>query len=391
MKRALNAKIIQSLEAREREYVVKDELLCGFGVKVRRSGSKTFILDYTFLRRRRRATLGDGATVPLAAARNRALEMLAEARLGNDPLSDRDRAATALTVRELCRSYIDTHCAARCKPSTVADYERWYAGYIEPRLGHRRIDDIALADVERLHISLRETPTTANRVIDLLSAVLNFAERHGHRPRGSNPCFDIRRYKLTARERFLSAAELQRFGRALRDLVAADVGTASAYNCLTILLLTGCRRDEIRTLRWSDVNLDTGWIRLGDSKTGARNVRIEGPASALLSRLPRRSLYVFPAPSRDQPVPRSTLQGNFARACKAAGIDNVRVHDLRHTHASFAAASGESLFVIGKLLGHKVAATTQRYAHLAEDPISQAAERTATGIHALLAASNGSD
>lgn len=277
-----------------------------------------------------------------------------------------------------------------------------------PALGGMRVRDVTAGNIARLHRSLRSTPYNANRVLALLGSFFTYAEREGLRPKHTNPAHDVEPYKERSRERFLTPAEVSRLGDALR--IAERVGLPSAPNrrrhqktgaaakhrpktadqpipanpfaiaSIRFLLLTGWREREALNLKWSEVDFGRGIATLGDTKTG-RSIRVIGaPACLLLAELPRfeGSEYVFPGKFQNRPL--VEINRIWYAVRHAAKLEDVRLHDLRHSFASVSASAGGSLLVIGKLLGHRESATTAKYAHLLDDPLKAAANSTAAQI-----------
>ena len=231
-----------------------------------------------------------------------------------------------------------------------------------------------------LHDALRATPAAANAAVDTLSRMINRAEAWGMVPEGGNPCRFVARYKERKCERFLTEAEFRRLGRALRALEAGGRLSAHGAAALRLLMLTGCRRNEIATLRWEDVRLEARELRLPDSKTGPRIVPLSPKAAAVLAALPRVAGNPWVFPGRKPGARLSNLNEHWSRVRTHAGLPDVRLHDLRHSFASRALALGEGLPAIGRLLGHAQAETTARYAHLARDSVEAAATRIAASI-----------
>jgi integrase len=254
--------------------------------------------------------------------------------------------------------------------------------HILPRWGARPAASVTRSDVERLHTSMRETPIGSNRLLALLSTMMRLAEHWEMRPEGSNPCRGVQHYAENRRDRFLSSAELARLGKVLRQVEAEQRVAHSAVPAIKLLLFTGMRRGEALQLRWEDLDLETSSLRLRDSKTGPRRVRLNAPARALLAGLPQESPWVFPKDNdKSRPV---RINGPWAKIRKRAGLEGVTVHDLRHAHASMAVNSGVSLPLIAKLLGHSTVTMAERYAHLADDPLQEASERTGERLAASL-------
>ena len=233
-----------------------------------------------------------------------------------------------------------------------------------------------------LHYRLRRTPAAANDAVGALSRMFNRAEAWGLVPAGSNPCRFVKRYRTRRHERFLTEDEFRRLGAALDALEGAGKLPVHAAAALRLLMLTGCRCGEITGLRWEDVDLGRGEIRLRDSKTGPRTVSLPPGAARVLAGLPRVPGNPWVIAGREPGARLPHVHYYWRRVRERAGLDGVRIHDLRHSFASRALALGESLPMIGSLLGHRKIQTTARYAHLARDSVRGAAARVADSIAA---------
>ena len=231
---------------------------------------------------------------------------------------------------------------------------------------------LARRDIAGLHHRMRPTPGAANRVLALLSKMFNLAEQWGLRPDGSNPCRHVERYRERRMERFLSAEELARLGTVLAEAERTATLPASVIAALRLLIFTGARLGEVLGLRWEHVDFERACLRLPESKTGAKTIYLSPPALEVLQTLRHGSDSPWVLPGRVPGKPLIELRKAWYRIRAKAGLDDVRLHDLRHSFASVGAAAGQSLPVIGALLGHTQAATTQRYAHLAADPLREA-------------------
>ena len=253
----------------------------------------------------------------------------------------------------------------RWKPRTLEVNRIYYRRQILPWFRGRPITAITERDVQAWFASLRVTPAAADRSAPVLSVIFREAEAYGYRPEGSNPCRGIRRYRRRGRERFLSPPELRRLGAALARHAARRPLAVAA---IRLILLTGCRKSEILDLEWSAYR--AGKLFLPDSKTGPRTVWLSTPARAGLDALPRTARRVFPGPSGGRP----TFWRDWVAVRRAAGLDDVRLHDCRHTYASIAMLQGETVRTIGQLLGHRQAATTLKYVHLADATARRAVE-----------------
>ena len=376
----ITKRTVDALKAHERERVVWDDDLKGFGVRVHPSGRKVYIVKTRYRGRPVKATIGPHGAVTPADARTRAAEMMSDARAGKD-LAARNRPdAKAPTMRELGKRFLDEYVPAHCKASTAEEYRRSVELFIDPRIGKRWVPDIQRSDIAALHHDMRETPYQANRTLGVLSKMFNLAELWGLRPDGSNPCRHVKRFREEKRERFLSDAEYRRLGATLKEIEQDGSETPSAVAAVRLLMLTGCRLSEIQTLRWEHVDLEAGELRLPDTKTGAKAVHLGGPAIAVLRGLDRREDNPWVIAGRKPGSHLTDLQHPWRRIRARAGLDDVRIHDLRHSFASGGLLVGEGLPMIGKLLGHTQVQTTARYAHLANDPVKAAANRIASRI-----------
>jgi integrase len=289
-----------------------------------------------------------------------------------------------LTVKDLAARFDAEHIAIHLKASTQKEYRRSLEKFILPFFGNRPIAEVSREDVARFHHKHRHVPYQANRCLEIVSKMFNLAELWGLRPNDSNPRKHIKKYREEKRERYLTAAELRRVGEVLREMESEGLELPSAIAAVILLILTGCRLNEIMTLKWEYVDLDAGVLNLPDSKTGAKVVYLGKPAIETLRRLPRRAdnpwvIYGI------KPGGRLTdLQPFWQRLRARAGLKDARIHDLRHTFASAAVAAGQGLPMIGKLLGHTQVQTTARYAHLAADPVKAAADQVSASIAASI-------
>jgi integrase len=333
--------------------------------------------------------LGQFGPVTAQTARRHALRLLGQVRgAAADPAALRDVERLAVTVKELAQRFLKEHVAPRCKPSTQREYRRSVELFITPFFGNQQVRSVQSADVAELHGSMAHIPYQANRTLGVFSKMMNLAETWGMRDRHTNPCENITRYPERKRERFLDAAELQRLGIALAKAQNEKTESDYAVAAFLLLVLTGCRLSEIQRLQWQSVSIENRELRLPDSKTGSRTVHLGEAAAEVLRTVPRIEGNSFVIVGKREGTHLTDLQHPWRRVRAAAGLDGVRIHDLRHTFASGGLAVGEGLSMIGKLLGHTQIQTTARYAHLASDPIKAAADKIANRLaSALFAAS----
>jgi integrase len=418
MKTHLTKRTVDALEfSLGCDYLAWDAKLTGFGVRVTehadKSGKtyrrKTFVVG---LRPRgaknfQRLSLGTYGPMTVDQARDEALRHLSSASTGNDPRAARKAARAERTVREFGAAYLDDVRAHR-KPSTAREYGRLWDKHVLPQIGGKKASEVSLAETSRLHRSMHRTPYLANRVAAMLGAFFTFVSKEGARPIHDNPAHGIEFYPEKGRERFLTPQEFRRLGEALaraereglppapehqrkpksdktakhrpknadKPIPANPLGVAA----VRLLALTGCREKEILSLRWDAVDFERGHLRFADSKTGKSIRPLAQAAAEILAALPRvkGTPYVLPGARSGEHLKEIKRLWHAVR--HAADLQSLRLHDLRHSFASVPAASGESLLVVRSLLGHKRVATTERYAHLGDDPVRRAANRAAGDI-----------
>jgi integrase len=402
---------VDALEPRDKPYIVFDGHLSGFGCRVMPSGAKSFILDYRpgaggRSVAKRRLTLGRYGPMTVEQARKAAADALAKIRLGQDPQGDKARERASLTVGGLIDLFLEDHVSTKLKSKTQIDYaillRKARAAY-----GGTKAEALRTQAVAALHRSMARTPFQANKVLDAISSLYSWGERHGYLPDGfPNPARKVGRYREQSRERFLTGEELGRLGDTLREAetvglpYAVDEGNPKAKHAtkdrrtvldpfavaaIRLLILTGARLREILHAKWDYIDFERAILFLPDSKTGRKPVFLSAPALEVLASLPRIEGNPFITPGAKEGQPRRDLKKPWASVIKAAGLDGLRLHDLRHSFASVGAGASLGLPVIGKLLGHSHAATTQRYAHLANDPVKEASECIGATISAALA------
>ena len=366
---------VDAVKAGGTDTVYWDGELTGFGLRVRRSGRKSYVVQTRIAGKLCWFTIGPHGPLNPDQARARALEILACAKKGIDPRDANARREAEPSMADLGRRFLEEYVPVHCKPSTREEYRRSVRLFVDPVIGELRVPEVQRKDIAALHHGLRDKPYQANRTLGVLSKMFSLAEVWGWRPDGSNPCRHVKRYKEHKRERFLSPEETERLGQVLRDV---EEEMPSAVAAFRLLLLTGSRMSEIRDLRWEYVKDDC--IELPDAKTGGRVVPLGPEARAVLSSIPRDEDNPWVIAGRLPGSHLTDLQRPWRRIRKQAGLEDVRIHDLRHSFASRALALGESLTMIGKLLGHTQVQTTARYAHLARDSIQTAAARITGSI-----------
>jgi integrase len=368
----------------ERERFWWDDELRGFGLRVKPSGVKSYVIQYrTPSSVSRRMTIGQHGVFTPDEARRQARVQLGRVAKGEDPAAEKSSARGAVSFADFAERYFAEHAETKKKPSSVRMDRINLRRHLLPLLGRKRLDSIVRSDVLRLHHAMRETPGAANRCLALLSKMMNLAERWGERPDGSNPCRHVEKYREKRRNRFLSSSDLAKLGAACQQCEESGDVPQSFITLVRLLVFTGARLSEIQRARWEWVDLNSGMLRLPDSKTGAKTVMLPAPALDVLSRIPRidGNPYLITGEPGCYLV---NVWKQWAKFRQLAGLDDIRLHDLRHSFASIGAAGGMSLNIIGALLGHTQAQTTSRYAHLAADPLKAAADRIAASIAASM-------
>ncbi len=371
----IGKRTVDAVEAGLSDSYLWDDQLSGFGLKVTPVGRKVYLVQYRIGGRRgrtRRVTIGPHGTITADEARTEAKRLLGQVAAGYDPAAVRQDGKDRPLLGPLLDQFLVEHADAKLKASTAGEYRRLARLYIPAALRRKLMAEVTRAEIARLHLAMKDKPYQANRTLALLSKFFNWGEKRGYRPDGSNPCRHIGKYRERRHERFLSAQELARLGEALAD--AERIGKTSPFiiGAIRLLALTGARLSEILTLRWENVDLEHVTLRLPDSKTGQKSIYLNPPALQVLNALPRLEGNPFVVPGERVGAHLVNLQKPWRRIRKAAGLEGVRIHDLRHSFASVAAASGQSLYVIGSLLGHSQPQTTSRYAHLSADPLRAA-------------------
>jgi integrase len=404
----ITKRTVDALQSNGREFTVWDDTVSGFGVRVRSTGAKSYVVVYRAGAGRgapvRRYTIAAVGKITPERARARAKVILGAVAHGHDPADQKTAERGTPTVAELADRFMADHVRAKRKAGTAEFYRDILDRIVKPAVGTTKADKLTRLQVGRLHSSLADTPFQANRVLAVVGSMYAFAGRAGIVPEGSNPARGIDKFKESRRERFLTGEELERLGSAIREAETTGIPwtldetksaakhvpkakrftriAPSAAAALRLLLFTGCRLREILHLQWGHVDLERACLFLPDSKSGGKTVILNAPALAVLNSLKRNGPYVVPGDDPERP--RHDLKRPWDAVTKRAGLAGVRLHDLRHTYASFGAGGGLGLPIIGRLLGHAQAATTARYAHLDNDPLRRASEAIAGKISAAL-------
>ena len=408
-KAKLTAKVIEAAKPEAKRFVIWDTEKKGYGVRVETTGLKSFIVRYRLgeggrKAPRREIVIGRFGNWTADAARKEAGTILNAVDAGNDPAGERNRKRKELTLAELCDLYLKDGAGDK-KASTLKIDKGRIERHIKPLLGKRMVSEVDQADIRKFMRDVAAGKTavdvktkfrgraiveggkgTASRTVGFLGGIFSFAVHE--KLRADNPVRGVKRYADKKGERFLTGSELASLGEALRA-VEAQGGNKTALAIIRLLTFTGARKSEITGLKWPEVDFERACLRLGDSKTGAKVIPLGPPTLTIFAATERRegTDWVFPAESGG-----GTFQGTekvWHKVRTGAGMPDLRMHDLRHSFASVGLAAGDNLAIIGKLLGHADVKTTARYAHLADDPVKQAAARISGSIAAAMEGNRG--
>ena len=410
----LTKRVIDSINPSGRREIHYDSELKGFGLKLTSTGAKTWCVEYRPGAggrgvSKRRMVLGSATTLTPDQARDAARGVLARVALGEDPAAIRAGSREMPTFGEFAERYLAEEGAAKLKPRTLVNYRIYLHKHAVGHIGSRKLDMVTSSEVAKMHRWIGQTrPMTANRVIEFVGSVYRFAATCGLVKRGHNPCADIKAFREQHRERFLTSEEFARLGDAIREaettgipwLVDDAKPTAKhipkervtkidqySAAALRLLVFTGARLQEILQLKWEFVDSERGLLLLPDSKTGRKTIVLNAPALAILAGLPRGGPFVIIG--ADLESPRRDLNRPWKSIRRRAGLEGVRIHDLRHSFASIGVGGGLGLPIIGKLLGQSSPATTARYAHLDSDPLRRASNSIGAQLSAALQGNRG--
>ncbi len=377
-------KALDGVKATGQRQIFFDEMMTGLAIRVSEVGRISFYFVYRQGRGRgaekKWLFIGKHPQMTPEVARLKVRELTGQVAGGTDPVLDAQKARDVQTVAGILEVFFAEHVRAKLKSATIDQYERISKLYVTPAFGKVDIDKVIHRDVARLHHSMRDKPYMANRCYALLSKFFGWCEANGYRDRGTNPVVGLEKYKEEKKMDFLDAQEMGAIGTALSALEAGGKINPLAAAGLRMLLLTGMRLMELLSLKWDYLDLEAGTATLPQSKTGFKVVPLPAPAVEILKGRPNISEYVFTSPDAASGHMMS-LRKPWKLVCETAELSGRwRVHDLRHGFASAMVNSGVSLPIIGKVLGHKRAETTARYAHIGKSPAQQAAEEAAAKI-----------
>lgn len=356
-----------------------DKVVPGFGVRKHVSGRRVFILQMRIGGRQRTVTIANAAVISEAVAKDVARRLILRIELGMNPADEKKRSRNVPSYEQFLEYYWETS-SPNWKPSTRKTQSFYRGKHLNKAFEGKFLDEIEPADAIRWHAQLTRVagPGAANRASEILRAMFNKAEQWGYLSENSNPFNAVKRNRGRKIERFLTPEEAARLGRAL---IEARKDQPVIATIISLLALTGCRRGEIVNLKWSAVHGRR--LKLSDSKTGPRIVWLGKDAQTLIASIPRQKgeARVFPM---EQKRPGGAVGCFWAKFRQEIGLEDVRLHDLRHNYASFAARKSETLPMIGKLLGHSNVGSTHRYAHLDDTVLVEAADRVGEVISSAL-------
>ena len=404
----ITKRVVDGLGVTAGDYVAWDSELPGFGVRVRESGRKSYIVIYRAGSGRkaplRKLTIGATSKLTPDEARALAKRTLGKVANGSDPAASKAEERKTLTVVELADLFLCDHVEAKRKAGTAGHYRDILKRIVKPAIGTAKADKVSYAEIARLHLKWKRTPYQANRILAIVASMYAFAGKRKLVPVGMNPARGIEKYAEEGRERFLSTEELERLGAAIRQAEIEGIEWAvddtkptskhiprtgrrtiigpHAAGALRLLLFTGCRLREILHLKWEQVDFERGLLFLAESKTGKKTIVLNAPALAVLAGMPRIGDFVIAGEAADRP--RADLKRPWAMVTRQAKLEGLRLHDIRHSFASFGAGGGMGLPIVGKLLGHANATTTARYAHLDADPLRRASNAIGSTIAAAM-------
>jgi integrase len=374
--------VVAALKPTDRDQFRFDSLLSGYAVRTTPAGVK-ILFAQARNGRKVRHTVGHWPGMKVAEGRELARLAIADIKAGRDPryASQQLAVSTSLTIADFAEKWATEHVRTKLKPKTQADYTDHLRRHIVPMFGRSTIAGLSWADANALHVALKDKPSSANRALNVLHSMMAYAVRLKLRP--DNPCRDIKRYPERSHERFLSPREFVLALEAIDEAERDGAITAHAAAGLKLCLYTGARRGEVCAANWTQIDWTRRLIRLSDSKTGRpRTIHLNDQAVAILKTISRVGPHVIAGGPFGQPYTGLSYAWGFAR--RRRGLIDVRLHDLRHSFASLALANGVPLAMVGKLLGHEKASTTQRYAHLAADTVAAASDAVGTALAAVI-------
>lgn len=388
----LTAKTVRDAKPGPKPVYLRDDNPAGLALRVGTAGKRTWVLDYrNASAKKRRWTIGTAEVFTLEQARDAAREALRNLAKGIDPLDEKASRRARITVGELLDRYLHEHAPKRLeigklKPRTIDGYTRQIEGNLRPALGELLVEDVQTTHIERMVRNL--PPVMRNRVLALTSKIFRLAEDWKLRPQHTNPVRGIERADERQRLRTLSSDELRDLGRSLSEMKSAN---PFAILAIRLAALTGLRIGEVRSIEWDNLDMQTGRLELPDTKTGARAHTLPAPALALIAESPRIGRFVISGNTNKAGLDYRSIGRVFAKACASAGIEGVRLHDLRRTAMTSAARRGASVPLLQDLLGHKTSTMALRYVKMAGGEVDRLREAIGAETATLLNDANGGD
>ena len=382
----ITEKTVKALKAPDSgNQIYYDREVRGLGVRITSNGAVSFILNYSLGGRERRYTIARYPEKSAIWARAEALRLRSKVHDGIDPLEERQKTYSEPTVHDLAHDYLERHARPHKRRGSVRNDEQMLNNIVLPKLGDLRVSRVGRRDVEKLHASLKATPYHANRVLSLLSKMFSLCHEWGWR--ADTPTKGIPRFHEDKRELWLTTEQLENLKRAL-----AEYPDQNAADALRLLILTGAREGEVLSAEWEQFDLKRGvWTKPSHhtKQKKIEHVPLSRVALDVLTRMEKAKTGPYLFPGRLHNGHRVTLRRCWVQVLKAAGLateeriqgkrrvlvryrPRVRIHDLRHTYASHLVSAGQSLHIVGKLLGHTQPQTTHRYAHLADGALRDA-------------------
>lgn len=365
-------RFVESIVPHEKEEILLwDAELKGFGLRVFPTGRRTYFVQYRNLSQHtRRKKIGVHGILTTEQAREEAKKLLGDIAMGEDPSATARLQKNIRTLNDLAKEYLESHSKVKKTPKGQKEDLSFLNGIILKKYGRLSVDKVSTLDLQKIHAELKETPYKANKLRDLLSKMFNLAVQWGWR--SDNPVKGVEKYKEYKRHRWLNDQEIQRLVSVLDGYQSQNIA-----NAIRLLLLTGSRRNEVLHATWDQFDLEKGvWTKPAHTTKQRRmeHLPLSLQALNLLQDMEKEatSTHLFPGKLPGKPLQEIKKAWDTIR--KKAELPDVRLHDLRHTHASHLVSSGLSLSIVGKLLGHTQASTTQRYAHLADESLRQATE-----------------
>ncbi|MGE0045857.1 MAG: tyrosine-type recombinase/integrase [Hyphomonadaceae bacterium] len=376
----ISKRSVDALDGAVGEAWLWDDQLSGFGVRKLASGRKTYLVQYRTNGRSRRYKIGVHGAMTPDEARRAARVLIGDIAAGGDPAATRGQERGTPTFAAAAESYLKHHVAPKRAPRTLEAYRSLLRNHLLATLGPIRLDALKRRDVRDLHVRLQNTPMIANRALQLVSAVFNWALKMELVEERPNPARFVERYKERPRGKMLDREELRRLGAALDHFEREGGLSIYALAALRLLLMTGARLNEILTLKWAYVRFEERTLRLPDTKTGPRIIRLCPEALALLDKLPQQADNPYVICGQKAGTHLINLEKPWRLVRKHARLEDTRIHDLRHTLGSVTASQTGSLQVTGAVLGQKSLTVTQRYAHLVDKAVTSAANEAGSYV-----------